>query len=175
MTDAPPTTAAVPDQAGVAAEGPGTPAPRPLAQRATLTLSQSRVPVLPFANALLAHELGEFAKENLEVRFVSESFVDSLVLIRQGRIDGAVLGFGAGVFNAVSAGADLRFVLPVGTPAPVGDANGFYARHALLGPDGRFDPCVLGRGVRPDGKTVISLSDPTGLGGPGMFVLARWV
>lgn len=36
-------------------------------------------------------------------------------------------------------------------------------------------PCVLGRGVRPDGKTVLSLSDVTGLGGPGMYLLARLV
>jgi len=169
----PVTSAPGPAPAQEEATGPGTPAPRPLAQPATLTLSKSRVPIGVYADVLLAQDLGEFAKENLTVKFVSETFVDSLVLVQQGRLDGAVLGFGAGVFNAAAAGADVRFVLPVGA-APPDDTAGFWARKELLGPNG-LDPCILGRGARPDGRTVVSVSDPTGLGGPGTFYLARLI
>jgi NitT/TauT family transport system substrate-binding protein len=169
----PPGTTPPPAPTQDEATGPGTPAPRPLAQPATLTLSKSRVPVGLYANVLLAQDLGEFAKENLTVKFVSETFVDSLVLVQQGRLDGAVLGLGAGVFNAAAAGADVRFVLPVGS-APPDDTAGFWARKELLGPNG-LDPCILGRGARPDGKTVVSVSDPTGLGGPATFFLARLI
>lgn len=172
---APATTAAASGQVPQEPEPrPGTPAPRPLPEPATLTVSKSRVPIGLYANVLLAQELGEFAKENLTVEFVSESFVNSLVLMQQSRLDGAVLGLGAGVFNAVAGGADVRFVLPVGA-GPVGDTSGFWARKALFDASGRFDPCVLARGVRPGGKTVVSVSDPTGLGGPGAFFLARLV
>jgi hypothetical protein len=100
----PATAAPAPTPVREEVTGPGTPAPRPLAQPATLTLSKSRVPIGAYADVLLAQDLGEFAKENLTVKFVSETFVDSLVLVQQGRLDGAVLGFGAGVFNAAAAG-----------------------------------------------------------------------
>jgi len=78
------------------------------------------------------------------------------------------------VFNAISAGADLRFVLPFGSAGP-GDQSGFWVRRSLLTADGRFDPCVLARGVRPNGTTVASLSDPTGLGSPVTIALARLI
>lgn len=167
-----PTTAAV---APAASEvGPGTPAPRPLATRETLTLNRSLLAGLAFSSVLLAQEMGEFAKENLEVRFVTENSVNALLLLQQGRIDGSVLGLNAGVFNAVAAGADVRFVLPIGSAGP-GDQSGFWARRALLAPDGRFDPCVLARGVRPNGTTVVSMNDSTGLGSPVTIALARFI
>lgn len=154
--------------------GPGTPAPRPLPTRATLTLNKSLITGLAWSSVLLAQEMGEFAKENLDVHFVSESAVNALVLLQQGRIDGSFLGLNAGVLNAVAAGADLHFVLPYGSAGP-GDQSGFWARRSLLGPDGRFDPCVLARGVRPDGTTVVSMNDSTGLGSPATIALARLI
>lgn len=153
---------------------PGTPAPRPLATKATLTMSRSLITGLAFSNVLLAQEMGEFAKENLEVRFVAENVVNSLLLVQQGQLEGSYLGFNAGVFNAMAAGADVRFVLPFGTAGP-GDDSGLWARRAVLGADGRFDPCILGRGVRPNGTTVVSLGDPTGLGSPVTIALARFI
>jgi NitT/TauT family transport system substrate-binding protein len=44
-----------------------------------------------------------------------------------------------------------------------------------LGPDGRFDPCVFARGVRPNGTTVVSMNDSTGLGSPVTIALARLI
>jgi NitT/TauT family transport system substrate-binding protein len=169
---APATTSVAPAVTEVA--GPGTPAPRPLATQATLTLSRGLLSVLSYSSVLLAQELGEFAKENLEVRFVSENAVNSLLLLQQGRIDGSILGLNAGVFNAIAAGADVRFVLPFGSAGP-GDPSGFWARREVLTPDGRFDPCVFTRGVRPNGTTVVSLGDPTGLGSPVMIALGRLI
>ncbi|MGH9223152.1 MAG: hypothetical protein ACRD2W_05075 [Acidimicrobiales bacterium] len=166
------TSSAAPATTEVAA--PGTPAPRPLATRATLTLSRGLLSGLSYSSVLLAQEMGEFTKENLEVRFVSENAVNSLLLMQQGRIDGAIVGLNAGVFNAIAAGADVRFVLPFGTAGP-GDQSGFWVRRSLLTADGRFDPCVLARGVRPNGTTVVSLSDPTGLGSPVTIALARLI
>lgn len=168
----PPTTAVAPP--ATEGTGPGTPAPRPLATRASLTLSRGLLSGLSYSSVLLAQEMGEFTKENLDVRFVSENAVNSLLLIQQGRIDGSIVGLNAGVFNAIAAGADVRFVLPFGSAGP-GDLSGFWVRRSLLSPDGRFDPCVLARGVRPNGTTVVSLSDPTGLGSPVMIALARLV
>ena len=170
--NAPATTSAAPATTEIG--GPGTPAPRPLATRATLTVSRGLVRALALSSVLLAQEKGEFAKENLEVRFVSENAINSLLLLQQGRIDGAFLGLNAGVFNAVAAGADVRFVLPFGT-AGQGDQSGFWARRSVLAPDGRFDPCVFARGVRPDGTTVVSLNDTTGLASPVTIALARLI
>ena len=167
---APATTSAATTEVG----GPGTPEPRPLATRATLTLNRSLGSALSYSNVLLAQEMGEFTKENLEVRFVTENAVNALVLIQQGRIDGSFLGVNAGVFNAVAAGADVHFVLPFGSAGP-GDQSGFWARRAVLSPDGRFDPCVFARGVRPEGTTVVSMNDSTGLGSPVTIVLARLI
>jgi NitT/TauT family transport system substrate-binding protein len=168
-----PTTISV-APAAVEVAGPGTPAPRPLATKASLTLSRGLLSGLSYSSVLLAQEMGEFTKENLEVRFVSENAVNSLLLIQQGRIDGSIVGLNAGVFNAIAAGADVRFVLPFGSAGP-GDQSGFWVRRSLLAADGRFDPCVLARGVRPNGSTVVSLSDPTGLGSPVMIALARMI
>ena len=168
----PSTTTAGPTVTEVAA--PGTPEPRPLATRETLTISRGLLRGLAFSSVLLAQEKGEFTKENLEVRIVSENAVNSLLLLQQGRIDGAFLGMNAGVFNAIAAGADVRFVLPFGTAGP-GDQSGFWARRSVLAPDGRFDPCVFERGVRPDGTTVVSLSDTTGLASPVTIALARLI
>lgn len=166
---APATTSAAPATTDVG--GPGTPEPRPLTTTATLTLNRSLASALGYSSVLLAQEMGEFTRENLDVRFVTENAVNGLLLIQQGRIDGSFLSVNAGLFNAVAAGADVRFVLPFGSAAP-GDRSGLWARRAALAPDGRFDPCVFERGVRPDGTTVVSLSDPTGLGGPAALALA---
>jgi NitT/TauT family transport system substrate-binding protein len=169
---APATTLVAPPATEVT--GPGTPAPRPLATKGSLTLSRGLLSGLSYSSVLLAQEMGEFTKENLEVRFVSENAVNSLLLMQQGRIDGSIVGLNAGVFNAIAGGADVRFVLPFGSAGP-GDKSGFWARKALLSPDGRFDPCVLALGVRPNGTTVVSLGDPTGLGSPVMIALARMI
>jgi NitT/TauT family transport system substrate-binding protein len=166
------TTSAAP--AATVVTAPGTPAPRPLSTKTPLTLSRGLLKGLAFSSVLLAQEMGEFTKENLDVRFVSENGVNSLLLMQQGRIDGAFLSLNAGVFSAISAGADVRFVLPFGSAGP-GDQSGFWARRSVLGPDGRFDPCVLSRGVRPDGTTVVSLSDTTGLASPVTIALARLI
>ena len=168
----PSTTSAAPP--ATEATGPGTPAPRPLATRATLTVNRSLTSALSFSSVLLAQEMGEFAKENVDVHFVSENSVNALLLLQKGRIDGSILGLNAGVFNAVAAGAEVRFVLPFGTAGP-GDQSGFWARRDVLEPDGRFDPCVFGRGARPDGTTVVSVNDSTGLGSPVTIALARLI
>ena len=169
---APATSSTAPAATGITA--PGTPAPRPLATKTTLTLSRGLLKGLAFSSVLLAQEMGEFTKENLDVRFVSENGVNSLLLMQQERIDGAFLSLNAGVFNAIGAGADVRFVLPFGSAGP-GDQSGFWARRSVLAPDGPFDPCSLGRGVRPDGTTVVSLSDTTGLASPVTIALARLI
>jgi NitT/TauT family transport system substrate-binding protein len=89
---------------------PGAPAPQPLAERTTVTLSSSsRAEFL--APVLLAEAYGEFDKENIDFEFVNLTFADAMPQLQSGDIDIGVGGAEAGFFNAASAGLDIKWAL----------------------------------------------------------------
>src|ERR1700704_7013817 len=88
-TKAAPTVAnsTAPTSAGhVPQMGPDTPAPRPLAQKTTVTLA---VPgqAAGYMPLVAGKELGEFAKENIDLNITVLPVPDATVLLSQGKID----------------------------------------------------------------------------------------
>ena len=106
-----------------AAAGQDPLAPRPLEEKATVTvgLSSKLEVYLPI---LLAQEFGEFEKENLEVKVEYLPPTDSSLLLTQGELDVVYSGFTAGVLNLVSRNDDVKFAYPGGTAS--GDQQGIY-------------------------------------------------
>ncbi|MFD2420804.1 ABC transporter substrate-binding protein [Amycolatopsis pigmentata] len=96
---------------------PGTPAPKPLATRASLKVGIPSKLELE-APALLAQTYGEFAKENIDVTFVTDTVPNLLTLLGQNKIDLAYAGAQALVFNALRHGVPLRWVSGVASSAP---------------------------------------------------------
>jgi NitT/TauT family transport system substrate-binding protein len=89
---------------------PGSPAPQPLAERTTLTVS-SAFSLEFMSPILLAKSLGEFEKENLDVEMVSVGFADAVPQMAQGSIDAAVGGIELALFNAGNQGLPVRAVM----------------------------------------------------------------
>jgi NitT/TauT family transport system substrate-binding protein len=87
-----------------------TPAPKPLATRAKLTIASAFR--LEFNSPiLLADSLGEFNKENIEVKFVSLSFADSVPQLANGQVDAAVGDVGLALFNAGYNNVPVKIVM----------------------------------------------------------------
>lgn len=74
---------------------------------------------------LLAKELGEFEKENLDVQLEVMPSSDSTPALAGGLVDVVIGGFTVGTVNAVSAGADIHVVY--GGPSQA-DADGLWVR-----------------------------------------------
>ena len=77
---------------------------------------------------LLAKELGEFEKENLDVQLEVMPSSDSTPALAGGLVDVVIGGFTVGTVNAVSAGADIHVVY--GGPSQA-DADGLWVRSDL--------------------------------------------
>ena len=99
---------------------PGAPAPRPLSQRATVVVS---IPIrMEFAApVLLADALGEFDRENLDVRIVNLPQSDAIPQLGQGQIDVIVGGYDVAVLNASRIGLDVKAVMGNYFPPSAGD------------------------------------------------------
>lgn len=87
-----------------------TPAPQPLAEKTTLTVS-SAFSLEFMSPILLAKSLGEFEKENLDVEIVSVGFADAVPQLAQGTIDASVGGIELALFNAGNQGLPVKAVL----------------------------------------------------------------
>lgn len=122
-TDAPGTTA--PSGAGDLAEAL---APQPLAETETVRLS-FQIPIESYTHILLAKELGEFERENLNVEFVSLASTDAIPQLMSGDLEAVVGAWSAGSINAIAAGADMRSVTEFGVE-PQGGA-GIYVINEL--------------------------------------------
>src|SRR5688572_4394108 len=72
--------------AAKAQTGPNTPAPKPLATRAKLSVA---VPLISeaYGAMLMAKELGEFEKENIELSITTLAIPETIVLLSQGKLD----------------------------------------------------------------------------------------
>ncbi len=88
----------------------GFPAPKPLKEKTKIKVSSAfRLEFnSPF---LLADSLGEFAKENIEIEFVSLSLANSIPQLAEGRLDVGTGGFEVALFNAGAQNLPVRAVL----------------------------------------------------------------
>ncbi|MEV5561033.1 ABC transporter substrate-binding protein [Nonomuraea wenchangensis] len=105
---------------------PGQPAPKPLAQPATIVMN------LPAgfefgAPWYWAKDTGEFAKENLTVEIQNLPSSDAYTLAAQGKLDFACSGPNAPMYNAIAQGFDIRWVTGL-TATPDSSKSGLWAR-----------------------------------------------
>lgn len=104
----------------VARCAPGAPAPQPLSQPTTVVMS---IPVrLEYAAPLLlADSLGEFAKENISIRYVGLPSYDAIPQLSQGQIDVAVAAYELALFNAERLDLAVEAVMGNYFPPDAGD------------------------------------------------------
>ena len=127
----------------VARCAPGTPAPQPLSHPATVVVS---IPVrLEYAAPLLlADSLGEFAKENITIRYVGLPSYDAIPQLSQGQIDAAVAGYELALFNAERLGLDVEAVMGNYFPPDAGDYSvpqtGLWCRRSSFSNPADPDP-----------------------------------
>lgn len=140
----------------------GTPSPRPLKTPATITVINGPSKASEtYMAALLADYFGEFKKENLTVNFITATDAASVPLLVSNKAQVAIEGYNAGLFNAISAGATFRWVLPIGATGPT-DLTGIWAQNQFF-KNGKFDACIFKNGV--NGSPVkFSFGSPTGAG-----------
>jgi NitT/TauT family transport system substrate-binding protein len=98
----------------------GAPAPKPLPEMTTVKLSSgSRLEFM--SPILLADSLGELAKENLKLDFVSLPLADAAPQLAQGTLDAAVGGLEIALFNAGHQGLPIKAVMGNYFPPDAGD------------------------------------------------------
>lgn len=132
----------------------------------TVTISMSAA-LAVFAPVLMAQHQGEFEKAGIDLVIEPVPAVDALPLLAQGQIDGSLTSYSAFYFNAVKAGLDVQWVMPLDTQQvmePGAAVPGYWAR---------VD--VVGDGPEPDlealrGQNVGSPTSGTGVGG---YILDR--
>lgn len=106
---------------------PGAPGPKPLPAKTNVTIAMTTSIGDPFLRETLGIEMGEFAKENLNVKIVILPAADAIQSLAQGKIDAYHGGISAGVINAIASKFDIRAVMGEDTPGP--DSNdGVWAR-----------------------------------------------
>jgi NitT/TauT family transport system substrate-binding protein len=109
-----------------------------------------------YGAALMAKELGELEKENIELSITTMATSDTVVLLSQGKLDLTPTGWLAGILNAINGGADIKSIAPLVRFPEAGKA-GLWVAKKYAKADGTVDPCVL------KGKTV-SFGGSAGLG-----------
>lgn len=115
-----------PDRAVARCES-GAPAPQPLDEPATVTISTSTTGAEYFAPIAMGIETGEFEKENLTVNIENLPPSDSYPLLSNGQIDATWTSPDASFVNAVNSGFDLRWVLGNYSP-PQASKSGIWVR-----------------------------------------------
>lgn len=134
----PGTSAATPSTSPGGASNEAGPAPRPLAERTSVTIVPA-VAIENFAPAYLAETFGEYEKENLDVEITNLPPNEGYLLLEQGKVHLQVGGINSGFLNLVASGGDLRWV---GGVFQQSDENreGLYVRNEVFEPDGSVDP-----------------------------------
>ncbi|MBV0896148.1 ABC transporter substrate-binding protein [Microbacterium sp. NC79] len=123
-------------------------------------------PIEGFAPLIIAMESGAFEEAGLNVTVEKISAADSLAQIGQGRFDGQLTSYGAGNFNVVASGIEMKWIapfyeLPLDTDKPL---PGYWANTKYVGTADDADLTGL------EGQTIGS---PTGGTGAGGLVLAQ--
>lgn len=99
---------------------PGAPAPKPLAEPATVTFA-SQFKLEFMSPVLLADSMGEFKKENITFKFVNLPFADAVPQLAQGAVDVGVGGIEGALFNAGEQGLGVKLVVGNYWPKDAGD------------------------------------------------------
>jgi NitT/TauT family transport system substrate-binding protein len=136
-----------------------------LAQKTTVTLALP-VQAESYLPMEVGKELGEFAKENIDLNITVLPIPDSTVLLAQGKVD-MVTGFFVTTLNAEAGGARIKLFAPLGAFAPSGKA-GLWVRKDLADASGTVDPCSL------KGKK-ISFGGSAGLGATSSWWVQQWM
>jgi NitT/TauT family transport system substrate-binding protein len=108
----------------------GSPAPKPLAKREVVRISSANA-VEAFAPLYVARDMGEFAKENLDVEFIPVSATEQLMVVTRGQGDAFNGAPSAAVFNAIAQGSELKMVAP-GQFVPPNTKQGIWAAKSFL-------------------------------------------
>lgn len=122
---------------------PGAPAAVPLEPPAAIVVA---LPArLEFAApVLLADALGEFAEENLSVRFVDLPASDTMQQLADGQVDAALSAFEVGFFDAAHAGAGVEAVMGNYFPPEAGNYDvpqtGLWCRRSAFSDPANPDP-----------------------------------
>jgi NitT/TauT family transport system substrate-binding protein len=105
----------------------------PSAQPAPQTVRFAQVPTTVFAPLYVAIEKGYFQEQGIvpELEIVTAG-QDSMALVAQGQLDGAVAGFSAATFNAIDRGLELRVVSAMGATPATGAPSALVVRKELL-------------------------------------------
>lgn len=114
---------------------PGFPAPKPLATKEKVKVSSSFK--LEFNSPLLlAISEGEFAKENLEIEWISLPFATAAAQLGTGQIDVGVGGFEVALYNAAAQGLGVKVALANYFPPKAGDyktpQTGLWCRRSFF-------------------------------------------
>jgi NitT/TauT family transport system substrate-binding protein len=116
------------------------PAPKPLAKRETVKMVLASA-VEAYAPLYVAKELGEFAKENLDVEYVNVGATEVLLVLSRGQGDAWNGLPSAAAFNAIAQGAEIRMVAP-GQFVPPNTKQGVWVAKSFLA--GRpYSPALL--------------------------------
>lgn len=140
-------------------------AAQPLAKKTSVTVVLSTF-IEPYLAPLLAQELGEFAKENLEVSFKLAPASDGLTMLASGQANIQISAFRAGTFNAVDSGLPVAWVAHVYN----GDTSqqGLWVRNEFLLPNGKVDPAKI-KGMR------VTLGPSSNLDAASMYYFYKWL
>jgi NitT/TauT family transport system substrate-binding protein len=113
--------------------GPGSPAPQPLDETTSVTISPA-VAIEPFSPVYLAQAMGEFEKENLDVTISELQPNDGYIAVARGEAHLQVGGVNAAFLNAVGAGTELRWLANVHQTGP-DSKDGLWVRNENLEDD----------------------------------------
>lgn len=145
--------------------GPGTPAPKPLPTQTKVTIGTSFL-AENYAGVLLAKQLGEFEKENLDVSVEVLPTPQILTSMVQGNVVLQPAGISAPMLNGTSANDSYRVVGFMYDTA--GDSKeGIWVRDDYFKADGAADVDKV-RGMK------FSLGPP-GLAGASVHSLVKWL
>jgi ABC-type nitrate/sulfonate/bicarbonate transport system substrate-binding protein len=118
--------------------GPNTPAPKPLAtkQKVLFGFAGANEKIAAF----LALDMGEFAKENLEVEFVPGLAPNLTTLLAQDKLDMIFTSPSGAVLNAINQGIPIR---QVAGSSPSSEGSGFYVGTKFAKDAASFNPANL--------------------------------
>jgi ABC-type nitrate/sulfonate/bicarbonate transport system substrate-binding protein len=118
--------------------GPNTPAPKPLAtkQKVLFGFAGANEKIAAF----LALDMGEFAKENLDVEFVPGLGPNITTLLAQDKLDMIFTSPSGAVLNAINQGIPIR---QVAGSSPSNEGSGFYVATKFAKDAKAFDPKSL--------------------------------
>jgi NitT/TauT family transport system substrate-binding protein len=89
---------------------------------------------------VLARDMGEFKKENLNVKLTYDQLPSDIILaLNHGEAQVGYLGTSALLFNSIAAGADVRIVMDGGEPPP--GVSGIFVKSSLIPNPAAFNAC----------------------------------